>query len=124
MKINVVDKSTGVVKIPVWIVKPIWDMTDEQNIKKLNIKDVILDYHYDFTSEYQNVDDIYSDDIVDYLAEVLFEYCQSDKFDGYYRIAKRIMDKLADEIADEIRELDEDARKYAEEVEEARRGQY
>ena len=124
MKINVVDKSTGVVKIPVWIVKPIWDMTDEQIINKLNIKDVILDYHYDFTSEYQNVDDIYSEEIIEYLAEVLFDYCQSSKFNGYYEIAGRIMNKLADKMADEIRRLDEDARQYANEVEEARRGQY
>ncbi len=124
MKINVVDKSTGVVKIPVWIVKPIWDMTDEQIINKLNIKDVILDYHYDFTSEYQNVDDIYSEEIIEYLAELLFDYCQSSKFNGYYEIAGRIMNKLADKMADEIRRLDEDARQYANEVEEARRGQY
>nr|DAP29446.1 MAG TPA: PROTEIN HNS-DEPENDENT EXPRESSION A HELICAL, STRUCTURAL PROTEIN.0A [Caudoviricetes sp.] len=124
MKINVVDKSTGVVKIPVWIVKPIWDMSIDQIIKLLDIEEKILDYHYNFTSEYQNVDDIYSEEIIEYLAEVLFDYCQSSKFNGYYEIAERIMEKLADKMADEIRRLDEDARQYANEVEEARRGQY
>jgi len=34
------------------------------------------------------------------------------------------MEKNADKMADEIRRLDEDARQYANEVEEARRGQY
>jgi len=82
MKINVVDKSTGVVKIPVWIVKPIWDMSIDQIIKLLDIEEKILDYHYNFTSEYQNVDDIYSEEIIEYLAEVLFDYCQSSKFNG------------------------------------------
>ena len=124
MKINVKDKSTGATRIAVRRVKPIWTMSDEELIKALDLKNEILDYHYKVEQEYKKIDDIYSDEIVEYVAELLYDYCQSAEFDGYEEIAKRLITKLEDELVDEIYERDENAREWTNEVREARMGRY
>lgn len=124
MKINVKDKSTGATKVAVYIVKPIWNMTDDELIEALDLKNKVLDYHYSLEQEYKKVDDIYSDEIVEYVAELLYDYCYSSKFDGYEEIAKRLMGKIEDEVVEEIYERDENAREWADEVREARMGKY
>ena len=105
MKINVKDKSTGATKVAVYIVKPIWNMTDDEMIEALDLKNKVLDYHYSLEQEYKKVDDIYSDEIVEYVAELLYDYCYSSKFDGYKDIAKRLMGKIEDEVVEEIYEF-------------------
>ena len=124
MKINVKDKSTGATKVAVRVVKPIWNMTDDELIKALDLKNEVLDYHYNLEQEYKKVDDIYSDEIVEYVAELLYEYCQSSEFDGYEEIAKRLMSKIEDEVVEEIYERDENAREWADVVREAEMGRY
>lgn len=124
MKINVKDKSTGATKVAVRVVKPIWNMTDDELIKALDLKNEVLDYHYNMEQEYKKVDDIYSDDIVEYVAELLYEYCQSSEFDGYEEIAKRLMGKIEDEVVEEIYERDENAREWSDVVREAQMGRY
>ena len=124
MKIKVTDKSTGATKVAVRVVKPIWEMSDDELIKALDLKNVILDYHYDVEQEYHKVDDIYSEELKDYVAEVLYEYCQASDFDGYDEIAGRLISKLEDEIVDEIYNRDDNARDWAEAREEGLRGDY
>lgn len=124
MKINVKDKSTGATKVAVRVVKPIWNMTDDELIEALDLKKEILDYHYSAEQEYKKVDDIYSDEIVEYVAGLLYEYCQSSEFDGYEEIAKRLMGKIEDEVVEEIYERDENAREWADVVREAEVGRY
>lgn len=124
MKINVKDKSTGATKVAVHRVNPIWNMTDNELIEALDLKNEVLDYHYKLEQEYKKVDDIYSDEIVEYVAELLYDYCYSSKFGGYEDIAKRLMEKIEDEVVEEIYERDENAREWADEVREARMGRY
>ena len=124
MKINVKDKSTGATKVAVYIVKPIWNMTDDELIEALDLKNKVLDYHYSLEQEYKKVDDIYSDEIVEYVADLLYDYCQSSEFDGYEEIAKRLMGKIEDEVVEEIYERDENAREWADVVREAQMGRY
>ena len=124
MKINVKDKSTGTTKVDVHRIKPIWNMTDDELIEALDLKYELLDYHYKVEQEYKKVDDIYSDEIVEYVADLLYDYCHSSEFDGYEEIAKRLMDKIRDRLVEEIYERDEDARRMADEVREARMGRY
>ena len=124
MKINVKDKSTGATKVAVRRVKPIWTMSDEELIKALDLKNEILDYHSRVEQEYKKVDDIYSDALVEYVADLLYDYCQEAEFDGYEEIASRLISKLEDELVEEIYERDEDARDWADEVREARMGRY
>lgn len=124
MKINVKDKSTGATKVAVRVVKPIWNMTDDELIEALDLKNKVLDYHYSLEQEYKKVDDIYSDEILEYVADLLYDYCQSPEFDGYEEIAKRLMDKIEDEVVEEINERDENAREWADEAREAEMGRY
>lgn len=124
MKINVKDKSTGATKVAVRVVKPIWNMTDDELIEALDLKNKVLDYHYEVEQEYKKVDDIYSDEIVEYVADLLYDYCPSSEFDGYEKIAKRLMDKIEDEVVEEINEKDENAREWADEVRDAKMGRY
>ena len=124
MKIDVKDKSTGATKVAVRIVKPIWTMSDDELIIALDLKNEVLDWHYKVEQEYKKVDDIYSDEIVEFVADLLYDYCQSAEFDGYEEIAKRLLNKIEDEVVEEIYERDEDAREWADEVREARMGRY
>lgn len=124
MKINVKDKSTGATEVAVRRVKPIWNMSDDELIKALDLKNEVLKYHYEVEQEYKKVDDIYSDEIVEYVAELLYDYCQSPEFDEYGEIAKRLMGKIEDEVVEQIYEWDEDAREEYEERYEAMKGEY
>lgn len=124
MKINVKDKSTGATKVDVRRVKPIWAMSDEELIKALDLKEKILDWHYKVEDRYHEVSDIYSDALVEYVAEELYNYCQEPEFEGYDKIASRLVAKLEDELIEEIYERDDDASETYREIEEARKGQY
>ena len=124
MKINVKDKSTGATKVAVRRVKPIWDMSDEELIKALELKEKILDWHYRVEDRYHEVSDIYSDALVEYVADLLYDYCQEAEFDGYEEIASRLITKLEDEVIDEIYERDDDTSETYREIEEARKGEY
>lgn len=124
MKINVKDKSTGATKVAVRVVKPIWSMSDEELIKALDLKEKILDWHYRVEDRYHEVSDIYSDALVEYVAEELYDYCQEPEFDKYEEIAGRLISKLEDELVEEIYERDDDATETYREIEEARKGQY
>ena len=124
MKINVKDKSTGATKVAVRRVKPIWAMSDEELIKALDLKNEILDYHYKVEQEYKKVDDIYSDALVEYVADLLYDYCQEAEFDGYEEIASRLISKLEDELVEEIYDRDDNAREDYEARMEGLRGDY
>ena len=124
MKINVKDKSTGATKVAVRRVKPIWSMSDEELIKALDLKEKILDWHYRVEDRYHEVSDIYSDALVEYVAEELYDYCQDTEFDGYEEIASKLISKLEDEVIDEIYERDDNASETYHEIEEARKGRY
>lgn len=124
MKINVKDKSTGATKVAVRRVKPIWAMSDDELIKALDLKNEILDYHYKVEQEYKKVDDIYSDALVEYVADLLYDYCQEAEFDGYEEIASRLITKLEDELVDEIYDRDDNAREDYEARMEGLRGDY
>lgn len=124
MKIKVKDLSKGVEKVPVRIPKAIWNMSDEEIIKATDLKNQILEYHYDVEQEYHKVDDIYSEGLEEYVSELLYEYAQEPEYDGYEEIAKRLIAKLEDEIVDEIYERDDNAREDYEARSEGLRGDY
>ena len=125
MKINIKDKSTGATKVAVRRGKPNLAMSDEEIlIKALDLKNEILDYHYKVEHEYKKVDDIYSDALVEYVAYLIYDYCQDAEFDGYEEMAKRLIAKLEDEIVDEIYERDDNARDWEEARNEGLKGDY
>lgn len=109
MEIIIKDKSTGAVKVPVRIVKKLKDMTADEAIKAFDMFNVLIDYHYSTCDEYKNTDDVASDEMIEYISEVLYDEYKDDDFD-YETLAKQIMDKLEDKLIDEIEYRDENAR--------------
>lgn len=125
MNIKVKDNSSKATKIAVrGKAKPIWSMTEDELIKALDLKKEIIDYHYSVEDRYHEVSDIYSDELVEYVAELLYDYCQAPEYDGYEELAGKLISKLEDEVIEEIYEEDDNAKETYEEIEEARRGEY
>lgn len=110
MKINVKDKSNGATKVLVRMEKPIWTMSDKELIEALNLKEKILDYHYEVEDRYKVVDDIYSEGLRDYVSELIYDYAQSAEYDKYDELAQKLIDEVKEEIIDEIFEKDDNAK--------------
>lgn len=112
-KIKVQDKSSKQMKVRVNVKRDVMGMPIEELAKKMNLKDQLLDYHYEVCDEYQNVDDI--ENGTDVVAEMLAEYAGSD--DDFYSLAEQLLDLVKDEVIDEIFERDENAKEWEEERE-------
>ena len=100
-------------------------MTTERIIKDLNIVKKAIDYHYEIENEAFNTDDVYNDEIFDFVADELAEYDNyAMESEEYEKIAKKIMDEIADDLATKILECDQDAMEFANECHEAMKGNY
>lgn len=101
------------------------NMTVEQIIEDLDIVKKAIEYHYDIETEALNTDDVYNGKLLDFIAD---ELAESDddamEYEQYEKIAKKIMDVIADDLETEILERDRDAMEYADEIREARKGNY
>ena len=125
MKVKINDKSSGAMKVEVRRPKAIWAMRGDEIIKALDLKNKIIDWHYSTESEYKNVSDIYSDDLVEYVSELIYEYCQEPQYEDYCEgLARRIISNLEEELVDEIYARDEEARDFEEARNEGMRGDY
>lgn len=101
------------------------NMTTERIIKDLNIVKKAIDYHYEIENEAFKTDDVYNDEIFDFIADELAEYDNNAmEFEQYEKIAKNIMDVIADDLATKILECDNDAIEFANERHEAMKGNY
>ena len=100
-------------------------MTTGQIIKDLNIVKKAIDYHYEIENEAFKTDDVYNDEIFDFIVDELAEYDNNAmEFEQYEKIAKNIMDVIADDLAIKILECDRDAMEFANECNEAMKGNY
>lgn len=101
------------------------NMTTEQIIADLDAVNMVVDYHYEIENEALKTDDLYNGVMVEYIADTLAEKDNDAmEYEQYEQIAKNIMDKIADDAENEICERDRDAMEYADEIREARKGQY
>lgn len=107
--ITVTDKSKGVY-VPVAIHRDINGLTAKDLIEKCGIFEKIITYHYNVNQIYRNVDDIYSDSLVDYVSDILYDYAKDDNFQFYEELAQEIVDMLQDKVVAKIIELDDEAR--------------
>lgn len=101
------------------------NMTTEQIIKDLDIVKKAIEYHYDIETEALNTDDVYNGKLLDFIAD---ELAESDDdamaWSEYEKIAEKIMDEIADDLATKILECDRDAMEFANECNEAMKGNY
>lgn len=101
------------------------NMTTERIIKDLNIIKKAIDYHYEIETEAFNTDDVYDDRVFGFVAEELAENDNNAmEYEQYEKIAKKIMDEIADDLATKILECDSDAMEFANECNEAMKGNY
>lgn len=100
-------------------------MTTEQIIKDLDIVKKVIDYHYEIETEALKTDDIYDGTMVEFIAETMAENDNDAmEYGQYEKIAKKIMDEIADDLATKILECDRDAMEFANECNEAMKGNY
>lgn len=101
------------------------NMTTEQIIKDLGIVKKVIDYHYEIETEALKTDDIYDGTMVEFIAETMAENDNDAmEYGQYEKIAKKIMDEIADDLATKILECDRDAMEFANECNEAMKGNY
>lgn len=89
------------------------EMTPNEMIKDLNLKNALIDYHYDVNEEFQNVDDIEdSENIIDYIQSMIDEAYGEENEN--YVIAVMLYSMIKDDVIEEIMIRDEDAKDYEE----------
>ena len=89
--------------------KKLWEMTIEEMIKNLGLKQEVIDWHYIVEQRYHEVGDLYSDELVNYVSELLYDYAQADNL-PYVRWARGIVERLRDELIETIFEQDDNAK--------------
>ena len=101
------------------------NMTTEQIIKDFNIVKKVIDYHYEIESEALKTDDIHNGIMAEYIANELAEIDNDAReYDFYETISNKIMYKIVDDVENKICECDRDAMEFANECNEARKGNY
>lgn len=100
-------------------------MTTEQIIADLDVFNTAVDYHYEIEDESLKTDDLYDGTMVEFIAETMAENDNNAmEYGQYEKIAKKIMDAIADDLATKILECDRDAMEFANECNEAMKGNY
>lgn len=101
------------------------NMTTEQIIADLDVFNTVVDYHYEIENESLKTDDLYDGTMVEFIAETMAENDNGAmEYGQYEKIAKKIMDEIADDLATKILECDRDAMEFANECNEAMKGNY
>lgn len=101
------------------------NMTTEQIIADLDVFNTVVDYHYEIENESLKTDDLYDGTMVEFIAETMAENDNNAmEYEQYEKIAKKIMDEIADDLATKILECDRDAMEFANECNEAMKGNY
>lgn len=107
-KIKVQDKSSKQMKVRVYVKRDVRGMPLAELAEKMNLKNELLDYHYEVNNEYKNVDDI--EDAADLVNDMLAEYAGSD--DDYYDLAEQLLDFVKEDVIAEIFERDDNATEF------------
>lgn len=107
-KIKVQDKSSKQMKVRVYVKRDVRGMPLAELAEKMNLKNELLDYHYEVNNEYQNVDDI--EDAADLVNEMLAEYAGTDE--DFYDLAEQLLDFVKEDVIAEIFERDENATEF------------
>ena len=90
----------------------------ENLIKEMNLKNLLVDYHYEVNSEYHNVDDINDEEnIVQMITEMLDEaYGEDEQYNPL--VAGILYNSVKEDVIEEIYERDDNALDWKEAREE------
>lgn len=107
-KIKVQDHSTGKVRVHVRVKHDIRGIPLAELAREMNLKNELLDYHYEVNNEYKNADDI--EDAADLVNDMLAEYAGTDE--DYYDLAEQLLDFVKEDVIEEIFERDDNATEF------------
>ena len=93
----------------------ILEYSPEELIREMDLKNILIDYHYEVNQEYQNFDDIENEEeMIVYITEMLDEaYGEDEQYNPL--VAGILYHMIKDDVIEEIHIRDENAREYDEE---------
>lgn len=93
----------------------ILEYSPEELIREMDLKNILIDYHYEVNQEYQNFDDIEDEEeMIAYITEMLDEsYGEDEQYNPL--VAGILYHMVKDDVIEEIYIRDENAREYDEE---------
>ena len=101
------------------------NMTTGQIIADLDAFSKIIDYHYEIETEALKTDDLYNGTMVEFIADTMAENDNNAMdYNWYMTKADEIVSTVADDVAAEIYDRDYDAMEFANECNEAMKGNY
>ena len=92
----------------------ILEYSPEELIREMDLKNILVDYHYEVNQEYQNFDDIEDEEeMVSYITEMLDEAYGEDE--QYNQLVAGILYRMVkDDVIEEIYIRDENAKEWDE----------
>lgn len=93
----------------------ILEYSPEELIREMDLKNILIDYHYEVNQEYQNFDDIEDEEeMISYITEMLDEAYGEDE--QYNQLVAGILYRMIkDDVIEEIYIRDENSREWEEE---------
>ena len=93
----------------------ILEYSPEELIREMDLKNILIDYHYEVNQEYQNFDDIENEEeMIAYIIEMLDEaYGEDEQYNPL--VAGILYHMVKDDVIEEIYIRDENARELDEE---------
>ena len=93
----------------------ILEYSPEELIREMDLKNILVDYHYEVNQEYQNFDDIEDEEeMISYITEMLDEsYGENEQYNPL--VAGILYHMVKDDVIEEIYIRDENAKEWDEE---------
>ena len=93
----------------------ILEYSPEELIREMDLKNILVDYHYEVNQEYQNFDDIEDEEeMISYITEMLDEsYGEDEQYNPL--VAGILYHMVKDDVIEEIYIRDENAKEWDEE---------
>ena len=93
----------------------ILEYSPEELIREMDLKNILIDYHYEVNQEYQNFDDIEDEEeMISYITEMLDEaYVEDEQYNPL--VAGILYRMVKDDVIEEIYIHDENAKEWDEE---------
>lgn len=93
----------------------ILEYSPEELIREMDLKNILVDYHYEVNQEYQNFDDIEDEEeMISYISEMLDEaYGEDEQYNSL--VAGILYRMVKDDVIEEIYIRDENSREWEEE---------
>ena len=93
----------------------ILEYSPEELIREMDLKNILVDYHYEVNQEYQNFDDIEDEEeMIAYITEMLDEaYGEDEQYNQL--VAGILYHMIKDDVIEEIYIRDENSKEWEEE---------